>query len=163
MLDSDTNMGARTNAINGTPGHAGPHKPNHAEGPWGSSSPVRARSRGSPWRLNGRAVDVLWIKGVSARFETVSWRIREKDFVNSGFDDSYQARRFDVNSSEAEREMRERTASGRIYMQWKLLVKLRVSTDADLERSFKKSLATDAKEHVIIRYEQEERARRVSP
>ena len=62
-------------------------------------------------------------------------------------------------------DLREGPASGRIYKQWKLLVKSRVvSTDADLERSFPKSPATDAEEeHVIIRYEQEKRARRVSP
>ena len=70
-----------------------------------------------------------------------------------------------MNSSEAEGEMRERPASGRIYMQWKLLVKSRVvTTDANLEGSFKKSVTTDTEEeHVIIRYEQEERASRVSP
>ena len=39
-----------------------------------------------------------------------------------------------------------------------------VLTDADLGGSFKKSPKTDAEEeHVIIQYEQEERARRVSP
>ena len=74
-----------------------------------------------------------------------------KNFVGSGFDDSHEARRFDVNSSEAEGEMRERPASGRIYMQWKLLVKSHVvSMDADLERSFPKSPATDAKEEHVI-------------
>ena len=136
MLDSDTNMGARTDAINGTPGHAGPHEPNHAEGPWGSSSPMRARSCGRPWRLDGRAVDVLWIEGVSARFETVSGRIREKDFDNASFDDSYRAWRFDVNSSKAEGEMR---------------VPLPVvSSLADLERSFSRNLATDAKDVPVI-------------
>ena len=75
MLDSDTNMEACTNAINDTPGHAGPHEPNHADGPWGNSNPTRARSRGRLWRLDGRAMDVLWIEGVSARFETVSWKV----------------------------------------------------------------------------------------
>ena len=58
---------------------------------------------------------MLWIEGVSARFEPVSWRIREKDFINSGFDDLYRARRFDVNSSEAEGEMRERETGVRTY------------------------------------------------
>ena len=76
-----------------------------------------------------------------------------------------KARRFDMNSSRGRRRMRERLASGHIFMQWKLLVKSRVvSTDANLEGSFKKSPMTDTKEErVIIRYEQEERARRVSP
>ena len=68
-----------------------------------------------------------------------------------------------MNSLRDRRRMREGPASGHIYKQWKLRVRSRVvSTDADLERSFKKS-PTDAEEEHVIRYEQEERARRVSP
>ena len=43
---------------------------------------TRARGRGRLWRLDGRAVDVLWIEMASARFEAVSRRIQKK-FVNS--------------------------------------------------------------------------------
>ena len=47
--------------------------------------------------------------------------------------------------------MRERPASGRIYMQWNIRVKSRlVSTDADLEQSFPKSPATNTEEEHMV-------------
>ena len=50
--------------------------------PGEANDPTRAQSRGRLWRLDERAVDVLWIGTVSARFEKVSRRIRRKEFVN---------------------------------------------------------------------------------
>ena len=82
MLDSDTNMGARTMQSMVPLGTRAPTNQITPIVPGEADDLTRARGRGRLWRLNGRAVDVLWIEMASARFEAVSRRIQKK-LINS--------------------------------------------------------------------------------